>query len=257
MEFKRTWTDQQLVDAVELNHSWRAVLRALGLGPGSSLAIVQRRVVELNLDTSHFRGKRAWADEALVEAIPTCHSWSAVARRLGAGTDKQTFATMEAIAVQHRVDTSHLRKRNGKPTLPPPRLPGPNFANFGVEAEFLAAAWFVSRGFRVSLAGPGLPYDLIIDDRTTLQRVQVKSTTATPNGVGAVDVKLSRLSPSAGAARNRRQQPYAAGDFDLFFVLTSEGHVYLVPLEAVLGQIRAALGPQSPYFVQTMGLSGR
>jgi hypothetical protein len=121
----------------------------------------------------------------------------------------------------------------------------------------LAAAWFVSCGFRVTLASSGLPYDLILDKRGELQRVQVKSTTTRPGADGKVTVKVHRLTASAGAATNRREQCNDPADFDLFFILTGEGHVFLVPLQGVVGQKRLTVGPASPYYVHTIGLSGR
>jgi Holliday junction resolvase-like predicted endonuclease len=75
----------------------------------------------------------------------------------------------------------------------PPDLPDQTFKNFGREAEYLAAAWFVSRGFRVIMSGGSLPHDLIVDNGRELQRVQVKSTVATPDDDGKVVVKVSRL----------------------------------------------------------------
>jgi hypothetical protein len=136
-------------------------------------------------------------------------------------------------------------------------MPGQTFANFSVEAEYLAAAWFASRGFRVSLAASGLPYDLVIDGCGKIQRVQVKSTTAAPTASGTVVARLSRLTASRGAGTNRREQCYEPTDFDLFFVLTGEGHVFLIPLQDVVGMQRLMVGTGSPYYVQTIGLSGR
>jgi PD-(D/E)XK endonuclease len=136
-------------------------------------------------------------------------------------------------------------------------LPDQTFANFGLEAEYLAAAWFVSRGFRVSMAGSGLPYDLLVDRCGELQRVQVKSNSTVPFASGNVVVKVSRLSPSRGAGTNRRAQCYAPTDFDLFFVLTGEGHIFLIPLRDVVTLKSLVLGPKSPYYVHTIGLSGR
>ena len=112
-------------------------------------------------------------------------------------------------------------------------------------------------GFRVSLAASGLPYDLIIDRCGEIQRVQVKSTTAVPTASGTVVAKLSRLTPSGGAGTNRHAQCYEPTDLDLFFVLTGEGHVFLIPLRDVAGVQSLMVGPGSPYYVQTIGLSGR
>lgn len=58
MPQKRSWTDQQLIDAVKGSISYRQVLIKLHLAPaGGNYAHVKRRVNELELDTSHFLGK--------------------------------------------------------------------------------------------------------------------------------------------------------------------------------------------------------
>ena len=86
----------------------------------------------------------------------------------------------------------------------------------------MAAAWFTSRGYKVTLASSGLPYDLVID-------------------------KAGRLTASAGAATNRCSLSYESTDFDLFFIITGEGHVFLVPLAGVVGHHKLTIGPASPY----------
>jgi PD-(D/E)XK endonuclease len=255
--FSRTWTDEQLAKAVAEAHSWRAATRALGLGSTSSSALIRRRAEDLRLDTSHFRGKRAWSDEMFAAAVAGSRTWSGVARQLGAGTDRASIGSMRELALRMDLETSHLQVRQARQASAPVVLPDQTFEKFGVEAEYLAAAWFVSRGFKVTLASSGLPYDLIVDRCGELQRVQVKSTTTVPGSDGNVVVKVHRLTASAGAGTNRRGQCYAPTDFDLFFILTGEGHVFLVPLQDVAGQMRLTVGPASPYYVQTIGLSGR
>lgn len=59
MPRRRSWTDQQLIDAVAIHKSYRAVIFALGLVPaGSNYVQVQYRIKNLKLDTSHFTGMR-------------------------------------------------------------------------------------------------------------------------------------------------------------------------------------------------------
>lgn len=54
---KRSWTDEQLVEAVKTLKSIRSVIKALGLIPaGGNYVQVHRRIRELGLDTSHFTG---------------------------------------------------------------------------------------------------------------------------------------------------------------------------------------------------------
>jgi hypothetical protein len=255
--YVRTWTDDQLTKAVAEEHSWGAVARSLGMKSTSSRALVRRRTRELELDTSHFRGKRSWTDQELAEAIAESKTWSGAARKVGTGTDRATINSLKKLACQMGLDVSHLDRPSRAQAHTLVSLPDQTFTNFGTEAEYLAAAWFVSRGFRVSLAGGGLPYDLIIDRCGEIQRVQVKSTVAAPTASGTRVAKLSRLTPSRGASTNRRMQCYEPTDFDLFFVLTGEGHVFLIPLRDVAGLKSLMVGQGSPYYIQTIGLSGR
>jgi PD-(D/E)XK endonuclease len=256
-QFSRTWTDDQLAQAVAGEHSWRGVARALGLASTSSWTIIQLRAEHLGLDASHFRGKRAWTDQALAEAVAESKTWSGAARRVGAGTDRATISSIKELAGRMGLDVSHLRPEPSARVHTSVALPDQTFASFGLEAEYLAAAWFVSRGFRVSVAASGLAYDLIVDRCGEVQRVQVKSTTTAPFASGNVVVRLSRLSPSRGAGTNRRWQCYEPTDFDLFFILTGEGHVFLIPLQDVVKLKSLTVGPKSPYYVHTIGLSGR
>lgn len=54
---RRRYTDEQLKTAVGCSHTMRAVLQELGLKPlGGNYETVAKRILELNLDTSHFLG---------------------------------------------------------------------------------------------------------------------------------------------------------------------------------------------------------
>lgn len=63
MPKKRSWTDEQLIEAVKLARSYRMVLKNLNLVPaGGNYAHVMRITKELNLSTEHFTGK-GWNKE--------------------------------------------------------------------------------------------------------------------------------------------------------------------------------------------------
>jgi len=54
----RSWTDEQLIEAVRDKKSYRSVINSLGLIPaGGNYSQVQTRINYLNLSTSHFTGK--------------------------------------------------------------------------------------------------------------------------------------------------------------------------------------------------------
>ena len=57
---KRRWTTYQLEEAVRVSASYRQVITRIGLRPtGGNYEQVKKYIVELSLDTGHFKGK-AW-----------------------------------------------------------------------------------------------------------------------------------------------------------------------------------------------------
>ncbi len=59
---RRRYSDEQLSQAVAECKSVAKVLEKIGLKPaGGNYTIINRRIKELGLDTSHFRGSRDWA----------------------------------------------------------------------------------------------------------------------------------------------------------------------------------------------------
>lgn len=59
MAKKKTWTDQQLREAVRVSYSYRSTLIKLGLVPaGGNYDQLQKRIHLLQLDINHFTGKR-------------------------------------------------------------------------------------------------------------------------------------------------------------------------------------------------------
>lgn len=57
MPKRRSWTDEQLIEAVKVGRSNRSVLMALGLIPaGGNYDQIRRRIATLQLDISHFTG---------------------------------------------------------------------------------------------------------------------------------------------------------------------------------------------------------
>lgn len=58
MAKQRTWSDEQLIEAVKNNISLAGVLKELGLKvAGGTKASIKKRIEELNLDTSHMKGQ--------------------------------------------------------------------------------------------------------------------------------------------------------------------------------------------------------
>lgn len=58
---RRTWTNEQLAEAVATSYSYAQALRKLGLKPGGHpYRVIQQAIDELGLDTSHMKGQ-GWA----------------------------------------------------------------------------------------------------------------------------------------------------------------------------------------------------
>lgn len=56
---RKSWTDTELIDAVTASYSYRSVLLKLGLVPaGGNYEQIKRRILELQISTLHFTGKR-------------------------------------------------------------------------------------------------------------------------------------------------------------------------------------------------------
>lgn len=91
---KRKWTDEQFIEAVKTSLSYAEVLRKIGLKvAGSNYDTVKRKIIELNLETSHMTGK-VWNQGERYRPVKR----------------KQPI---EEILVEHStyVNTNHLRQR--------------------------------------------------------------------------------------------------------------------------------------------------
>ena len=82
----RTWTDEQLAEAVATSTTWTQVATKLGLSPGGGNFALHTRSDRLGLDYSHFQGNRrnrTWTDQQLTEAVATSTNWTQVVTKLG------------------------------------------------------------------------------------------------------------------------------------------------------------------------------
>jgi hypothetical protein len=136
-------------------------------------------------------------------------------------------------------------KVNGNGTAPPPTLGVPfrldavpakeTTGMQGSVAMGQAISWFLSRGYTPSLPFTAAAYDLVVESEEGLKRVQVKFTSVRNGGptssfIAAVHRKLHKPG-STGSARENAA--YTKADTDLFFIVTSDGDLYLIPIEAV------------------------
>jgi hypothetical protein len=83
--WQRTYSDEQLVNAIATSRSWRGVLRELGLVATSAGAMrsVRSHADRLGVDYSHFQGQRRWTEHDLRAAVQAAKTWSEAVDLLG------------------------------------------------------------------------------------------------------------------------------------------------------------------------------
>jgi hypothetical protein len=109
---RRTYTDQDLRDAVGASRNVAETLRTLGLFPGGgNYETVQERIRELGLDTSHFPQRfllTRFSDDAVIEAVKNSRSIAASLRKLGIDWTGNRQRTMKLRIERLGIDTSHF-----------------------------------------------------------------------------------------------------------------------------------------------------
>jgi hypothetical protein len=116
MNDDRSWTDDELREAVATSITYRQVMRAIGLAPGS-LVYLKKQIARLGLDTSHFDShpkKKLCSDDELRELVRTSTSGTEVLARLGMEPRRSHFTKLNRRLDELNLDTSHFKKR-GRP----------------------------------------------------------------------------------------------------------------------------------------------
>jgi PD-(D/E)XK endonuclease len=245
---KRTWTDEQLRDAVARQSSWRGALRALGLKSTSSgsMRTVQRRSIHLGLETSHFRRNRKWSDHQLKDAVKTSTTWDEVIERVGLSKEGGTALRLKGHAVRLGLDVSHLKPLPEQRPSIEHLTSEANAAELRNAAPALATAWFSLRGLPVAVPSEPQAYDLLVTTPAGFQRVQVKTTTfAVGNGTWQVSIGHRPYILDKTASK----EPYDPETIDCFFIINGAGDLYLIPIEAVAGYTAIYLSAYSDYKV--------
>jgi 5-methylcytosine-specific restriction endonuclease McrA len=128
----RTWTDEQLGEAVAAARTLSDVCRLLGLQPGK-YDVLRRHIRRLGLDASHLpraavgspRTNRGWSDDHLAAAVAASDSVSEVSRRLGYTPNGGVHRMIVGRIRTSALDTSHFtgtRWARGR-TLPRRSIP--------------------------------------------------------------------------------------------------------------------------------------
>lgn len=220
--------DDNLIMAVALATSWRGVARGLGYrtNSGATLRNIRDRTAKLGLSTDHFTGKRRWSDAQLKDAIETAGSWSAVAENLGIKNTSENRKTIEINAQRLSLDLKHFEALEDEPRQ---TIGEPQLERLREAATTIASAWFMLRGFTPSLPMEARPYDLLVDMKGKVQRVQVKTCMASAGQV----VVAPR---AAGVNKNGPRLAYSPEDVDLFFILDGDLTIFLIPIIEIIGK---------------------
>jgi hypothetical protein len=248
-------TDAQLADAIKVSTNWRSVMRQLGFGDRShsagAIRIVRRRATELDLDFSHFRGKRRWSDGQLRQAVAKSHSWTELLSKLGLSADGgRAQLHVKSHTVRLGLDISHLGRlsHNGRQPADAPALEADLQAQakyLRVAAGTLAATWFALRGCAVSFPIEPAEYDLLAHSPRGLEKVQVKTTTFSGKDGWMVTVGHHPDTHS----RKGYLLAYDPDAIDMFFIVDGDMTMYLIPSRVIAGRVAILLRTYRKYII--------
>jgi hypothetical protein len=221
---ERSYDDEQLAAAVADSHSWRAVLRALGLAATSSAAIrsVRRNAERIGLDTTHFTGQRRWTEEQLAEAIASSKTWTEVQRKLGLSGGSST-SLLKGHAARLGIEAVHLSRTAA--VLPPGLAPmNARLEHLPKAGSSMAAGWLILCGYEVAWPLEPCRYDLVARRLDVFLRVQVKTTR-----LKNANTWIASLSTDGG------RLTYDPDEIDYFFIIDGNLEFYLIPVATVGG----------------------
>lgn len=194
---------------------------------------------------------RRYTDDQLKTAVHAATCWSDVMELLGF---KRNASAHDVRPVVERLglDTSHFNYKRSADRVPAGAALFTRPAEPGFRSGLsVAAKWFLDRNYIASVPLEVAPYDLVVESDDGLKRVQVKTTRSRRANRYAVAIRRYRYDPDVNtSARGRvRSEPYTKGEIDLFFVITSDGPMYLIPVEMVVGLTGLLLDEKYANFV--------
>jgi hypothetical protein len=219
---------------------------------GTTRRKLQAHAVRLELDVGHLPPFKPVAprhvhdpkpvDDVLLEsAVRESRSWADVLRRLGIKQSGSAQVRIHAEADKLGLDASHFRGQAWGSTpvslveMPFTRQRDPKYLPYAASA--FATAWFMERGYRVSVPTEPAPYDMVVESDEGFVRVQVKSTNS-QDRPGYYIVNIHRRSYRGSGSRSRCA--YTSDEIDVFFIVTASGDRYLIPL-AVTGALSSLI----------------
>jgi hypothetical protein len=233
---KVNYTVDDLRRAVEETSSWRGVMRHLGFVTTNGYLgeRLRREAEEAGINFGHFYKRRAdWSNEEVADAVRNSSSWTEALLRLDAPANSFQIAKLKGRTHKLGLDRSHLGAAWQIEMAMPFRL-DPDPLALRLAAPAIATAWFMRRGYGVSLPVEARPYDLIVEADRNLYRIQVK--TAGSRDGNTYVARIGRT-----PKRDRQVIPYDPDDVDFFFLIDVDGNLYLVPTAELGGATRVSL----------------
>jgi hypothetical protein len=206
----------------------------------------------------HATGPLAPDRDDFAAAIGRAHSWAEVLDCVGLGRSSGAYKWVQRAATELGIDTGHFTGQAwaARPVeaIDLPFQREPSDANLRKASAAIATAWFMHRGYVVSIPVEPARYDLVVEaDDGGLARVQVKSTTTTDRGRWLVGI--NRRQYGKGERRNangaRGRCVYRPDEVDYFFIVTGSSDSYLIPIAATNGA--ATLTLDSKYAAYKVG----
>src|SRR5215469_3785868 len=251
----RSWSDAQLTEAVKVSSSWRGVMRQLGLNATSAgaIRIVRRHAVQLELDTSHFRGKRRWSDAQLKRAVFESRSWDEVLEALGLAVNGGGSMRIHVKSHAMRLGLDFVHLEANVSVVHAPRPLKPDVKHLREAGASIAAAWFTLCGKSVLFPIEPAIYDLVVSINDRFSRVQVKTTTHNSKNGWLITVGRRPYSIRNDAPLI----PYDPDVIDYFFMVDGDLNMYLIPSRVIAGRVGILLRTYTKYIVgNASGLLG-
>ena len=115
MPLQRTWTDDQLREAVASSTTYVEVMKKLGLAAlGRNHVEIEQAIERLGLDTRHFSQSSAFDSDSLRQVVPTCNSYIMVVERLGLEVTDTNILRIQRRIKTLGISTAHFTRRRGK-----------------------------------------------------------------------------------------------------------------------------------------------
>ena len=227
----RTWTDEQLGEAIRGAATWADVARSLGLrAEGRNTFRFRGHAARLGLDVSHLPAPRTVVEPAaspapldtisVIAAVEAAPTWAGVLRRLGLNVASHNYRRVQAVAAQAGV-ALYADQVPGEPVALPAPLGNGEATTLakGAYAEAAVTAALLHAGFNVLIPHVVSRYDIVIEGEAGFYRVQCKT---------------ARLAGDSLTFSTKSKGRRYEGEIDYFGVYEpTSGGIYMIPIEIV------------------------